>query len=391
MVIGVDLRPINTGEKSGVEEYTINLLSHLFFIDKKNQYKLFLNSFSAPKLNFKKLELLPNVKLYFFSYPNKILNSAFVFLKYPRADEMLKGIDLFFSPNLIFTNLSPQCKQIVTFHDLSFERHPEFFSWKRRLWHQFVLPRSAAQRAAGIIAVSSSTRFDLEKLYKIPRRKIRVIHSGILKRFKPRSRNHPFVVSVRQKYNLPPHFILYLGTLEPRKNLEGLILAFNEFKRRYKTQYKLVIAGRPGWMYRNVYKLAGKSPFSRDIMFIGFISVQHKPYLYNLADLFVYPSFYEGFGFPPLEAMASGVPVLSSNISSLPEVIGEAGILIDPYNVNEISEGIKFVLFNSRLKDRLIKKGITRAAEFSWSECARATLSFFEEVSPVGKQDSLTG
>lgn len=380
MVIGVDLRPINTGEKSGVEEYTINLLSHLFFIDKKNQYKLFLNSFSAPRLNFQKLKLLPNVKLYFFSYPNKILNSAFAFLKYPRVDEMLKGVDLFFSPNLIFTNLSPQCKQIVTFHDLSFERHPEFFSWKRRLWHQFVSPRSAAQRAAGIIAVSCSTRFDLEKLYKIPHRKIRVIHSGILKRFKPRSRNHPSVVSVRQKYNLPPHFVLYLGTLEPRKNLEGLILAFNKFKRRCKTQYKLIIAGRPGWMYHNVYKLASKSPFSHDIMFIGFISVQHKPYLYNLADLFVYPSFYEGFGFPPLEAMASGVPVVSSNISSLPEVIGEAGVLIDPYNINEISEGIAQILNDPYWQGLLKKRGAARAEQFNWYKTARETLNFFEKM-----------
>ena len=380
MVIGVDLRPINTGEKSGVEEYTINLLSHLFFIDKKNQYKLFLNSFSAPRLNFQKLKLLPNVKLYFFSYPNKILNSAFAFLKYPRVDEMLKGVDLFFSPNLIFTNLSPQCKQIVTFHDLSFERHPEFFSWKRRLWHQFVSPRSAAQRAAGIIAVSCSTRFDLEKLYKIPHRKIRVIHSGILKRFKPRSKNHPSVVSVRQKYNLPPHFVLYLGTLEPRKNLEGLILAFNKFKRRCKTQYKLVIAGRPGWMYHNVYKLASKSPFNRDIMFIGFISVQHKPYLYNLADLFVYPSFYEGFGFPPLEAMASGVPVVSSNVSSLPEVIGEAGVLIDPYNINEISEGIAQILNDPYWQGLLKKRGAARAEQFNWYKTARETLNFFEKT-----------
>jgi len=380
MVIGIDLRPINTGEKSGVEEYAMNLLSHLFFIDQKNHYKLFLNSFSKPELNFQKFKLSPNVKLYSFSYPNKVLNSAFAFLKYPKIDMMLKGLDLFFSPNLIFTRLSHQCKQIITFHDLSFKRYPEFFSWKRRAWHKFVLPRFAAQNAAGIIAVSRSTAFDLEKLYAIPSPKIKVIYSGVLKKFKPRHKNHPSIISVQKKYNLPSHFILYLGTLEPRKNLEGLILAFNNLKKRCKTQYKLVIAGKPGWLYHNVYKLASNSPFNRDIIFTGFINDQDKPYLYNLADLFVYPSFYEGFGFPPLEAMASGIPVVTSNISSLPEIIENAGILIDPYNINEISEGMRLVLNDSDFRNSLIEKSIARAAEFSWVKCARATLSFFEEI-----------
>jgi len=380
MIIGVDLRPINTGEKSGVEEYIVNLLPHLFLIDRKNQYKLFINSFSLPKFNFKKLEKFKNIRLYFFSYPNKVLNSAFTFFKFPSQDQMMGGADLFFSPNLIFTHLSKKCRQVITFHDLSFERYPEFFSLKRRLWHKFILPEEAAKQASGIIAVSHSTAADLQELYQVPPEKIKVIYSGVLGRFKPRSLEDPAVAAVRRKYHLPRHFILYLGTIEPRKNLEGLLLAFGNLKKRRKGDLKLVIAGRPGWLYKNVYKLASQSWVSRDIIFTGFITDQDKPYLYNLADVFVYPSFYEGFGFPPLEAMASGAPIISSHISSLPEVVGHAGILIDPYNINEIKAAMEQTLDNQDLKQALIEKGKRQAKNFNWPTTARQTLDFFEAI-----------
>jgi hypothetical protein len=175
MIIGFDLRPINTGEKSGVEEYTVNLLKHLFFIDKKNEYKLFINSFAPPKLNFRKLRRFPNISIHNFSYPNKLLDISFTFFRTPKIDRMLRGVDIFFSPNIIFTTVSKACKHIITFHDLSFDRHPEFFSLRRRLWHTFVLPKREATQSAGIIAVSESTRNDLNSLYALDLSKISVM------------------------------------------------------------------------------------------------------------------------------------------------------------------------------------------------------------------------
>lgn len=383
MTIGIDLRPLNTGEKSGVEEYTGNLLAHLFFLDKKNQYKLFLSSFKKPRLNFEKLRNFPNIEIKYLPYPNKLLNLGFVLLKYPSLDQLLEGVDIFFSPNIIFTHLSSGVKQIITFHDLSFERHPEFFSLKRRIWHRLVFPASQAQKAQRIIAVSESTRNDLVQLYHLEPKKIKVIPSGLLKIFKPRAKNSPLVLKVKKKYNLPDQFILYLGTLEPRKNLAGLILAFNQFKKRERRDYKLVIAGKPGWLCHDVYKLARRSFYSRDIILTGFIDSLDKPYIYNLAEFFVYPSFYEGFGFPPLEAMASGIPVITSNITSLPEVAGDSALLVDPYNINEISVALGELASDPALRNSLREKGIRRAKKFSWLKTARETLNLFEEVSKL--------
>lgn len=380
MVIGIDLRPLNTGGRSGVEEYTTQLLKSLFLIDHQNQYKLFFNSFTPPRLNFGKIKRFPNVQLINYSIPNKVFNCLLLLLHQPKIDQMLKGVDLFFSPNIIFNALSAHCPHVITFHDLSFERHPDFFSAKMRLWHKLISPRKQAQRATKIIAVSESTRHDLLDLYGLSPAKIEVIYSGILSRFQPRKSSHPALQKIRKKFHLPELFFLYLGTIEPRKNVEGLILAFEEFKKRKESPYKLVIAGKPGWLYQDVYRLASHSPYKRDIIFTGFIPSEDKPYLYNLADLFVYPSFYEGFGFPPLEAMASGIPVITSHISSLPEVVENHALMVDPYNVNEIAQAFWFLTHDAKLREELTLTGGQHVQKFQWQKTAQETLRVFRRA-----------
>lgn len=377
MKIGIDIRMLVEGKRTGVEEYVINLLLNLFKIDKKNQYKLFLNAFTKPKIDLKNIFNYPNVEICAMAIPNKILNLSFILFNFPKIDRLL-NVDLFFAPNIAFYALSPQCKNVITFHDLAFFHFPHFYSFKRRIWHALAQPKKLAQNATQIIAVSHSTKIDLISTYKIPSLKIKVIYSGVAEKFRP-EKNLEKLKKVSRKYHLPEKFILFLGALEPRKNLIGLISAFNNFRRKIKeSKYKLVIAGPKGWRFKDTFRIAAESSFSQDILFIGSVDEEDKPYVYNLASLFTYPSFYEGFGFPPLEAMACGIPVVTSASSSLPEICGDAAILVDPYNVRELTEALYQGLFDQKLRQTLIKKGIAQAKKFNWVKCAKETLAVFE-------------
>lgn len=376
MRIGIDIRVLVEGKRTGVEEYTLNLLEYLFKIDRKNQYKLFCNAYRATSLDISQFQKCPNVKIYKFRWPNKILNLSFKFLKFPKIDKMVDGLDLFYAPNILFFSLSNDCKNVVTFHDLSFEYYSNFFSLKRKSWHFLVNPRKIAQRADKIIAVSNSTKQDLIEKYNISSDKIRVIYSGINKNFRPIN-DKKILKKVQEKYYLPEKFILFLGTFEPRKNIEGLIFAFKKLKEKFKIPYKLVLAGERGWLSRNIFRLIKKFPFKQEIIPLGFIEDKDKPVLYNLASIFVYPSFYEGFGFPPLEAMACGVPTIVSSISSMPEITNGKAVLIDPYNISELSEAIYQILNDENLQKKLSRDGILQAKRFNWENSAKETFDLF--------------
>ncbi|NOQ68308.1 glycosyltransferase [Patescibacteria group bacterium] len=377
MIIGIDIRMLARGTRSGVEEYTINLLSNMISLDNNIEYKLFYNGYKKTKLEYDLLKL-PNVQLKEFKIPNRLLDASFQFLNYPKIDKMLEKVDVFFSPHIFSSSVSKKCKTITTFHDLSFESYPEFYSTGKNYWHFSMNPRKQAQKADKIIAVSQSTKDDLIKIYGIEPEKIKVIYSGV--NSVSSIQYSVFSISeIRKKYNLPKKYILYLGTLEPRKNIIGLIKAFEEFKKSYKlqaTSYKLIIAGSKGWLYEDIFKIVKNSPAKDNIIFTGFIDDKDKAALYSLADLFVYPSFYEGFGFPPLEAMAAGTPVITSNFSSLPEAVGDAAITVNPYNIDELAKAIEMVLSDENLRDILIERGYERVKNFSWEKCAEETLEF---------------
>jgi len=401
MNIGIDIRILAKGTRTGVENYTVNLLSHLLNKDKSSKYKLFCNGFRKPKLDYPWLKS-SNVRVKTLRIPNRILDLFLRFLKIPKIDKLVGGADIFLSPHFLLTPVEKNTRTIVVFHDLSFVRFPEFFSWPKLLWHKFIYPENQAKRADLIVAVSQSTKNDLMNLYNISSEKIKVIHPAVSKEFRPIKKDSPEISRVKQKYNLPDKFILYFGTIEPRKNVLGLIEAFERIKsrkngvsldvrwkgfegmvRKEKKEpldydaLKLVLAGNKGWLYEEVFDKIEKSSFKNDIIFTGFIQEEDKPCLYNLADVFVYPSFFEGFGFPPLEAMACGVPVAVSDNSSLSEVAGDAAVMFDAQNIDEIAFAIREILEKEELRKFLAKKGRERAKLFDWNKTAEEFLKLF--------------
>ncbi len=393
MTVGIDIRVLARSTRTGVEEYTINLLSRLLRLDKNLEFKLFFNAYYKKELNYDWLKL-PNVLLREFKIPNRFLFIWARYLSLPKIDKLLKGVEVFFNPHFFNAPVSRHCKKVMTFHDLSFEYYPEHFSWRKRLWQKFLMNiRREARQADKIIAVSESTKQDLVDLYKIPEEKVRVIYSGVGEEFKEirnlkpaRSAEQDEAGETRKKikeeYNLPEKFILYFGTIEPRKNIIGLIKAFELLKEKKDfDNFFLVIAGAKGWSYKNIFRAASESKYASQIIFTGFVEPQDKVYLYNLASLFVYPSFFEGFGFPPLEAMACGVPTITSNTSSLPEVVADAALMIDPFNIGELAWAMEQILTDDGLRQELIHRGLERAKIFSWNKCAEETISLIKQMS----------
>lgn len=371
MRIGIDIRCLMEKNYSGISEVTYNLLDHLFKIDSTNQYILFYNSSkqpSVPSFDY------PNVKFKEYQYPNKLFNLALRYLKITEIDKLIGGVDVFLIPNFLFLNLSKNCRKVLIIHDLSFELYPKFFTLKKRLWHNLIRPKQLCQQADVIIAISENTKNDIIKIYNIQGDKIKVINPGIREVFfQPIDRSTK--QKVKQKYHLGDNFILYLGNLEPRKNVDSLIKAFEKIN---DPTLELAIAGGQAWKYQKTYQLWQNSPLKDKIKFLGYVDTPDKPALYALAKIFVYPSIYEGFGLPPLEAQAVGTPAITSFNSSLVEAVGDSGLLIDPNNINELAQTISQLLGDQNLKNKLIEKGLENVKRFTWKKTSRQVLKILE-------------
>lgn len=383
MRIGIDIRCLVEGKNTGVEEYTTNTLHRLFELDQKNQYVLFLNSWRESKADLWQFEKYKNVSVKEFHFPNKLLNFCFWYFKWPHVDKLLGGLDIFFMPNINFVGLSKKVKLILTLHDLSFEIFPETFSLKRRIWHHFINPRQLCKRASRIIAVSDSSKNDIEQYYGIDAKRIQRIYNAASEDIERLDRNDSRLLAVKEKYHLPFNFIFYLGTIEPRKNIPAIVQAFDHLKASGNPQfekYKLVIAGGLGWNVEKILASARNARFTNDIIFTSCITNEDKAAVYTLASLFVYPSFFEGFGIPVLEAMRSGVPVITSNSSALPEVVGDSGLMIDPDKPDEILSAMREILSNRQLYDSMSQKGMRQALRFNWRTSARELLELIQNI-----------
>jgi alpha-1,3-rhamnosyl/mannosyltransferase len=273
---------------------------------------------------------------------------------------------------------------IFTAHDLAYEIYPEAFT-TFMLYYQKWSSRFATKHAAKILAVSEATKRDLTKFYNADPSKIVISPLGYdTESFYPR--NYEEVQPVLDKYNLVyQKYALFVGTIQPRKNLPNLVEAFQKIKRENRIEEKLIIAGGRGWLWEPILKKIKTAGLDGSVKYIDYVPREDLPYLIAGAKLLTLPALYEGFGLPPLEAMASGVPTVVSNNSSLPEVVGDAGVLVDPKSVDSIAEGLLKVLMDNNLRQQMIAKGLGRAKQFTWENTARKTLEVFARLAEDGE------
>jgi glycosyltransferase involved in cell wall biosynthesis len=370
--IGINAQLLAEGEgyrRAGVSRYIYNLLVHLSEVDPDGDYTVFLNSrFPLSIPNKLKRSHLPTQK------PSvRILWEQF--LQPPQL--VAAGISLLHSPLNIQPLFLP-CRGVITVTDLTFIVYPESFRPLQRLY-QTVFTRLSARRASRLIAISGSTARDLERFFAVPQGKTSVILPGVDAPYRP-IHDEAMLADFRLRHNLPERFILFVGTLEPRKNLTMLLQAYAQFKRQAGSHYKLVLAGGKGWFYRPIFATVEELGLQADVLFPGFVPEEELPLWYNTADVFVYPSLYEGFGLPPLEAMACGKPVAVADASSLPEMVGDAALRIDPHQSEEWAAALLRLCQDANLRSDLGGRALERARQFSWTRMAQQTVQVYRDV-----------
>lgn len=358
------------GRHSGVEEYTTQIIRALIRIAPQHSYHVFYNSVKPVQL--------PafgegRVAVHAHHFPNKVLNTLQFAANVPKWNTLIgTHIDVVFVPNTRLLPLSTHIPFVVVAHDLSFELFPEFLTLRRRVWHTLMRPRHLARNADHVIAVSEHTKQDLVDLYRLSPAAVSVVHSGVS--VKPARAAQ--VQDLRRQLKLPERFVLYLGTLEPRKNVASIIRAWSAIASYIEQD--LVIAGERGWQEQEVQRAIAASVHQKRIHRLGFITEHDKPALYAAADLFVYPSFYEGFGFPPLEALVAGTPVITSFNSSLPEIVGQWATLIDPYNPSQLAAAMRELLAKPERIPDTTRTEIQQT--YSWDKTAAQTIKILESV-----------
>jgi len=372
MIVGIDGNEANIEKRVGSGQYAFKVISYLLKIDPKNTYHIYLKE--EPRAEFPKNK---NTKFFVFG-PQKLWTQFALPLKLflrPRPD-------VFFSPSHYAPRFSP-IPTVITIFDLSYVHFPELFR-KSDLYQLQNWTAYSVKKAKAILTISQSSKNDIIKYCRIDPKKVFVTYPGYDREcFKPVG-DEGKINNIKKKYKIEGNYISYLGTIQPRKNLVRLVDAFYLVLKDFPN-LKLVISGKRGWLYDEFFK---KIQDKKEIIYTDYVAKEDLPALFSGAKAFVLPSLYEGFGIPVLDAMACGCPVVVSNISSLPEVVGEAGILVDPGNVENIAISIKRVLnLGDNERKTLIEKGLKQAQKFSWEKCARETLQVLEYVRKSKEND----
>lgn len=369
MRIAIDARGVNWYKGTGIGTYTDNILTQLLNIDDENYYHLYWSGDDYERFNSQNSKIIMTSKKH----------HRFFQQNYIPGNLQKEKIDIYHVPqNGIGLCDSIRCKKVITIHDLIPYIMPETVGKGYLLKFLKEVP-DIIQYVDAIITVSNWSKKDILKFFPIDSEKVYVTPLATDIKYKALDKEWCRYM-IEKKLNIKKPFLLYIGGFSPRKNVRSLLMAFSRIYHDLNKDYVLVITGSLRDEGNSLKELCDNLQISSQVIFTGFIEEDMLPLLYNAAELFVYPSFYEGFGLPPLEAMSCGTPVITSNVSSIPEVVGDAGILIDPYDTSNLMEALVNTLNNEPLKEQLSKAGLNRASQYSWKRTASETLDTYKKI-----------
>jgi len=363
MRVGIDARLVYYSQ-AGIGQYILHLVDGLACLDSENEYVLLQSRKDETTIldrpNFRRVSLWTP--------------SHHRLERYSLNVELMRlGLDVLHSPDFIPPH-RPSCKSVITVHDLAFLLYPHFLTKESARYYGHI--DQAVRWTDHIISVSESTKRDTIEHLGVPEDKITVVYEAANPIFRPLDRAAA-KEEVRNRHGVDGPFVLFVSTIEPRKNVPTLLRALHQLQQCYKEDIRLVLAGGKGWLFEDAFAVVEDLKLDERVHFLGRVSSDDLLYLYNAAEMLAHPAFYEGFGLPPLEAMACGLPVVVSDVASLPEVVGDAGLLIDPHNVDELTVGMWRLLNNSDLWKEMREKGLRQASRFSWERAARETLDIY--------------
>ncbi len=382
MRIGIDCRTIlnpEAGERAGVGHYTTYLVKELVNKTKRDIFVLFFDHRMPNNELIKDFRSRKNVEIVKFPLSEYKRYMPYGY-SHMVVSQVLKkqNLDVFHSPAYAVP-MQYNRPSIITVHDLAIYKHLSWFPPKQKFSTRILVP-SSVKRAEKVIAVSNATAKALKQIFKTPNSKIQVIHEGFAKEQRLNKKKRD---AIKKKFGINDRFIFFVGTIEPRKNIANLVKAFDHFmNENYKRHQdiQLVIAGGKGWKHQHIFRTIARAKWSANIRVIGYISHEEKIALLESSLFFAFPSHWEGFGLPVLEAASLGVPVLTSKTSSLPEVADGGAIYVRPDSVRSIQKGITTLVRGAAKRKSLSKKGKEHAKKFSWKKCATETLQLYREV-----------
>lgn len=367
MRICIDARSLGEPEPSGIGVYAYHVVRHMVEQSPQDHFVLFTSGRQQPDTEYvRALVQYENVEHVHVGWPNKILHAAAWLGVAPSFEHWVGQYDVLFAPNI---HIMPRsvAPMVVTVHDVSYELFPHCLSTRRKLWHRVVNPRRLLAKAKSCIAVSATTAHDVHAVYGIDASATTVIPSAV-----------PEPAHEEADVDLPDQFLLVLSTVEPRKNITGTVAAFEQYQADHpESNLNLVVIGASGWKSADVINRMNANP---DIQYLGYATPEQKQLALRLASALVYPSIYEGFGFPPLEALQAGTPVMASRVGALPEVLQDAAYYVDPYSIADMASGMHTIHTDTALRQQLLANSQTVLDHLSWTTTAEHTLQVLKKA-----------